>query len=62
MSTYDGYGDYGYDDEPRRYRNVSGHAAHVRHAGDMLLTAASKVRTRPRERDEPDYVREETYI
>jgi len=36
MSTYDGY-----DDEPRRYRNV---------------------RTRPRERDEPDYVREETYI
>ncbi|KAK4508378.1 hypothetical protein PRZ48_002116 [Zasmidium cellare] len=38
MSAYDGYG---YDDEPRRYRNV---------------------RTRPRDRDEPDYVREETYI
>jgi hypothetical protein len=38
MSTY--YGD-GYDDEPRRYRNVQ---------------------TRPRERGEPDYVREETYI
>ncbi|SMR42819.1 unnamed protein product [Zymoseptoria tritici ST99CH_1A5] len=36
MSTYSGY-----DDEPRRYRNV---------------------RVRPRERDEPDYVREETYI
>ncbi|CZT22852.1 uncharacterized protein RCC_08558 [Ramularia collo-cygni] len=36
MSAYDGY-----DDEPRRYRNV---------------------RTRPRERDEPDLVREEVYI
>ena len=36
MSAYDGY-----DDEPRRYRNVQ---------------------TRPRERGEPDYVREETYI
>ena len=38
MSTY--HGD-GYDDEPRRYRNVQ---------------------TRPRDRGEPDYVREETYI
>lgn len=27
-----------------------------------MLTVAIKVRTRPRDRDEPDYVREETYI
>lgn len=61
MSAYDGY-----DDEPRRYRNVSETAAATTaehpDSGSPADITATKVRTRPRERDEPDLVREEVYI
>lgn len=61
MSAYDGY-----DDEPRRYRNVSETAtttsAAVPDSDSPADITTTKVRTRPRERDEPDMVREEVYI
>lgn len=61
MSAYDGY-----DDEPRRYRNVS-ETATTTFVADLESNSpaditTTKVRTRPRERDEPDLVREEVYI
>lgn len=57
MSAYDGY-----DDEPRRYRNVSETATTIPDSTSPADITTTKVRTRARERDEPDMVREEVYV